>query len=258
MDISLHLDKSKKKLWQKLDTSRSVFINTSNTVKDITDLDTDQVDKTNKLEIGHDEEELEFSLEKCGIEKTKNFEKKEGTEKWFLNPDTLSKNLKQIVDQFMNKVKERGKDGVTYLVINKKKIIMQKIYYNLAKLLQKYTNLKVLNLEEIKGGTFTNPLSKRFIEPNKIVVILTRNHHKKELNILKEVEKINLDSLVIALNIAFSGDFSYSVNLSSIKTLYLFLYGLTCYENPIPYSEFVKDYVFEEKELDFEVFNKTQ
>lgn len=223
MAQSVYLDKDKKLLWSKLDPKKSIFIKTSN---------------VNLPELEHPET-------------NKSLDSKA------LKADFISSSLKSTVKKFVQKIKEdKDPEKVTYLIVNKKKVVMQKIYYNIAKLLSPYTNLKVLCLDDIKGGMFTNPQSKKFLEPSNVVVILTRNHNKKELNVIKELEKMHIPSFVLTLNVAFSCDHGFTINLSSIKTLYLFLYALTCYKKKIPYSEFVKDYVFEEKELSFEIFNK--
>lgn len=211
MTIALHLNKSKKSLWDKFNPEKSVTVNTTNPTKTE---DSDIVDV-----------------------------------------NALSESLKQTVSNFVKKIKRDSQEDVVHVVVNKKKVIMQKVYYNLAKEIKEYTKVKILYLEDLKGGTFTNPSSKSFIEPKKVFVILTRNHNKKEVNVLKELDKIKVPTVVLTLNIAFVNDFGYTINLSSIKTLYLFLYSLKCNRTIITYADFIKDYVFTEKELDFETLN---
>lgn len=169
-----------------------------------------------------------------------------------LPEDFVSENLKAIAQKFIRRIQN---EGVTHVVVNKKKVVMQKVYYNIISEIKHYSKVKVLYVDELKGGTFTNPCSKNFLNAAKVFVILTRSYNKKEINILKQLEKVHIDNIVLTLNVGFVNNSGFTLNLSSIKTLYLFLYALKSQRLKTHYADFVKDYQFTEKELNFEPLN---
>ena len=212
MDLKTYYSKSNSKVQEKLSTQKSLFI------------------KTTVPEIAPEDKTLE------------NFNKE----------DLISKNLKVAAQKFLEKLKTFDKEEPLYFLVNKKKVILQKVYYNLINELKNYRKIKVLYVHKLKGGTFTNPQNPNYIDAKNVFVFLTRNYNKKEINILKELEKVRISNINITLNLTFVNDTGYTININSIKTLYLFLYALSCEREKTSYKQFVKKYEFTDKELDFD------
>jgi hypothetical protein len=159
---------------------------------------------------------------------------------------------KNTLNDFINKISQIQE---LYIVVNQKKILMQKIYYNLARELKNYVKIKCVFLDDLKPGALTNYQSKHFFEPKGILVILTKNHNKKQLRLINEINKTNSKLVLWALNTSLYIKDNISLELNSIKALYWALYFLKSMRYLETYKQFSKQYQLTKEKLDFDILN---
>ena len=175
-----------------------------------------------------------------------------------MNVSVLSKDLtieelkshKDFLENFVQLISSKNR---TYLFINRKKIKMQKIYYNLFKELLKYnSNTKELSIDSTYRGFLTNYKSPNFMQMDLAIVILTKKHSDKQKAIIKELIESKTPTIVISLCEHFYRPHLQLYLVHDTRGLYHFLYLLTIQKFYIKYSEFSKDYELTTKKFNFE------
>ena len=144
----------------------------------------------------------------------------------------------------MNSLKEHleGIPKKVVLLTNKRKVLLTSIYKNLEIQLKGYVEeVNSYDVNDLKPGFLTNPLSRDFMEPEHVFVLLTKKHNARQLRILEELNYHNTAYTLISLGINYKTKRTY-YKIKDVKALYTFMYNLTCIPKHITYTEFAKNY----------------
>ena len=127
-------------------------------------------------------------------------------------------------------------------LVNNRKFLLTKVYSALQEVLGGKDRV-IRDVNKTPAGSFTNPGCKNFLEPNHVVILLTKNHNKKQSRILIELEKAKIPLTLINLGVKYCSPTAKVVcHIPNVRTLYHFLYNFCSLEKEIVFPEFFQKF----------------
>ena len=137
------------------------------------------------------------------------------------------------------------------ILVNEKKVLLQQIFKNLMMEVSPKMDTKWSYLDSLCAGSFTNYMSPTFIEPESVLMILTKKHNQKELRILSELKKTRIKVYVIVLGMEYYAESFKIIKIDKITPLYWFMYTFLNMFNSYTYRQFSDRFIFSRTRVNF-------
>ena len=134
----------------------------------------------------------------------------------FFTTEKLDSQTKHFMDQL-------SLSPTCLILVNERKILLQKVYKNIIEQVSKKVSVQVQFIDNLKPGSFTNYMSSYYTEPKSVLLLLTKNHNKKEKRIIAQLLKMNIKINLITLGLDYYNPKINLIRTQKIKALYFFL-----------------------------------
>jgi len=146
---------------------------------------------------------------------------------------------------YLKELRDRLPSQGVWFFTNDRKQLLKKVYKGILQNFAK-NNATVLEVNKVKPGFLTSSEHKNFIEPNHIIMILTKNHNHRQKAILKQVEIMKIPYTLVILGDSYRTKYD-SLWLEDVRAIYVLLYNLDTLNNegvPLDKAEFLNKYRF--------------
>ena len=153
--------------------------------------------------------------------------------------------IDQELIKFLAQLKEKIPKQRVWFFTNSRKQLLKNVYKGLIENFAGETS-HTLDVNKIKPGFLTSVEHKSFIEPNHVIIVLTKNHNHRQKMILTEVEKTKTPYTLIRVNDPYMCSHD-NIWVEDVRGLYVLLYNLDALcngGNPLEKSSFLNKYRF--------------
>lgn len=157
--------------------------------------------------------------------------------------------LKELVKNFFDPL-INNKKKILFLV-SERKVLLQQIYKNIFEQLKVLAQIEVKFIDSLYPGIFTNYNSSNFLQPEQVLLLLTKNHNAKELRLLEQLKKTGKTINVITLGKPYYSKDLNIINIRNIKSLYWFMFTFLNQRRILTYKEFSKMFLFSTTQYNF-------
>lgn len=127
------------------------------------------------------------------------------------------------------------------LMTNSRKFFLTRIYEQLRLEMGSEKGI-TREVNTVKSGFLTNPMNDDYLEPEHMILVLTKNHNRREKLVLKEIIDSKTPCTLILLG-TYQSVAGNVVRIPDVKTLYHFMYNLKLTTGEIPMNQFLNLFI---------------